>query len=128
MGLNLYDFRYDWPIYLGVGLIILLIILFVFMVIDYVSGEVRTERVMVVQTFYEPASTGVGVTSTSNGGAGPVVVSNRAKYNLLLEFNDGRRSLVKTNKVSLAMSDPGTEYKFHCRYGGISGDLIRCDR
>ena len=93
------------------------------------TSNSRIERATVVQGFYEPHRTGTGVGVTGSGNTAVVITSTPAEYHLMLQFTaDNRRVLVETDKISLMTSDPGTEYKFYCRYGGLSGDLYRCKR
>lgn len=127
MGLSLYSVWDDWPMWGFVILVIIVLGLFGYLVVDAVSAETQVERALVLEKFHEGRRTNVGVAVSSNGSA-PVVTTSGPEYYLLLEFTDKRRALVKTNKYSLVQSDSGQEYKFYCRYGGLSENLLNCTR
>jgi hypothetical protein len=95
---------------------------------EYAASDVIIERATVIDRFYEGARTGVGVGVGSNGSTTTVIASSSARYNLLLEFEDGSRDLVRTDKVSLTMVSTDENYKFYCRHGYFSGQRLRCTR
>ena len=115
---------------LGIIGIPVAIILFaiVFLVFEYAGSEVKIQRAKVVQVFYQARRSGVGVGTTSNGSSTTIIASSPASYSLMLEFDDGKRAIVKTNKASFVAVDEGKEYKFYCHYGHITEELLGCER
>ena len=115
----------EWMI---LGLIVLGLGLITYIVGEHAGAETVVQRATVVNTFYEGRRTGVGVGPSSSGGTATVVTSSGPSYNLLLEFTDGSREIVKTNKVTLSFVTTGLDYDFYCSYGYFSGSILRCIR
>ena len=95
-------------------------------VVDYLTADRRDVEVFVVDQFYKAPQTGVGVGVASGGGSAVVVTSSGPDYDLLLEFSDGHREIVGTNKATLMAVNEG-EYTFlSCLFGGITHSVLSC--
>ena len=121
--------KYDWFLIGLIGIFsVLFLFLILFLVFEYAGSEVKIQRAKVVQVFYQARRSGVGVGTTSNGSTTTVIASSPASYSLMLEFDDGKRAIVKTSKASFVAVDEGKEYKFYCRYGYLTEDILGCER
>ena len=115
----------EWMI---LGLTVLGLGLITYIVGEHAGAETKVQRATVVNTFYEGRRTGVGVGPSSSGGTTTVVTSSGPSYHMLLEFSDGSREIVKTNKFTLSCVTTGLDYDFYCSYGYFSDSILRCIR
>lgn len=102
--------------------------LIVFFVAEYATSWKEKVYVTVLDTYYEAPRSGTGVGVTGNGGTAVVVTSSSAKYNILLEFQDGTREIVETDERTILYSNVGEQLEMDCRFGGITKEILSCSR
>lgn len=108
------------------GLIGLCVLALFGVVADCSTGSYRETHVTVIDSLYEPARTGTGVGATGNGGTAVVVTSSGPEYDLVVEFENGQRDIVSTNKATFLAVEKGQPATLRCWHGGISDRRYSC--
>ncbi len=114
-------------VFVGVGVILFgIVAVLIFVIGDNVLSTEQQRSVTVVERMYEAAKTSTGVGITASGQTGVVVTSSSAKYDLLLEFENGQREIVRTDEDTFVNVYDDEIITLTCHYGGWTEDLISC--
>ena len=103
------------------GLLGIVILLVMFLVADFATGESKTMWCKVIEKNYTPSQTSTGYATNGNGGM--VTTTTSEKLTLILELPNGT---VETKDVSLSLycaAKLGEKAQVRFRIGGISGNL-----
>jgi hypothetical protein len=115
----------EWLLGVVVGALLLLLAA---LITDYASGSFHDTPVTVLATHYEGVRSGVGTGVGANGQVTTVVTTSGPAYHLSVEFADGARDIVETNKQTLLGVTNGDIVDLSCWRGGFSDSIYSCRR
>ena len=108
----------------GAGIILFgIAALLIFVIGDSVLSTEQRQRVTVVERIYEAVKTSTGVGVIISTGR---VTSSGPEYDLLLEFENGNRKIVRTDEDTFVNVDTGEIITLTCHYGGWTEMILSC--